>query len=100
MGVPLLIFVPGSQTAGSNMQTCPFATPEGGFSIFPAELTFTNATAPVHDAAASAPLRKVSTTGARETAPRTSRRRPFSFAAISVWSVPTGLDWSFMLFHL
>ncbi|MBL8421547.1 MAG: hypothetical protein JNK92_13035 [Dechloromonas sp.] len=34
--------------------------------------------APVHEAAASAPLRKVSTTGAKAAAPRTKRRRRWS----------------------
>jgi hypothetical protein len=42
--------------------------------------------APVHEAAASAPLRKVSTKGAKATAPRTKRLRLFSIIEVSLGS--------------
>jgi len=85
-----------SQIGASGKQTSVGFTPAlGGIRLL---LLMRTSRAPVHEAAASAPLRKVSTKGAKATAPRTKRRRSLAFAAISGWSVATGLVWSFMFF--
>lgn len=69
---------------GSTTHTCPTCTPVV-FASLPELSTVVMTIAPVHEAAANAPLRKVSTTGAAEATPRIKRRRrPSRFPDTSV----------------